>query len=256
MERPCCRALLEREGLRRTISAVALYRGSDKLPPLGEPKSRERCGLGAVQRHLLVVLLASIAAGVAATPAAGKEDVEATLDTQIPLNPSPGEQLWVAWTLTYIDEQGKRQPFGAGGVFIRLFSASDGKATTGVASGDGGRTGEFDATVVVPEGGIGKIAIGLHGIASGPTGSWTSDVYFPVKNSPFPVVAKSAPVPPESASAPSASATSAPSSESGDGRLATWIGVLALVFSLMLGSLGVLVWRRRHATNRAHPKLL
>lgn len=219
-------------------------------------ESSERCNLRALKRHLLVTLLAAVAAAFAALPASGKEGVEATLKTQIPSNASSGEQLRVAWTLAHLDEQGKRQPFGAGGVYVRLFSAAGGKPTIGLSERDGGQTGFFVATVLVPEGGIGGIQIGLHGWANGEP----SDVFFPITNNPLPAVTDTTPAAAAPAGepepAPSASATSAPAAQAGDGRSAIWIAVLTLVLVLALSSLGVLVWRRRHATNRAHPKPL
>jgi uncharacterized protein with LGFP repeats len=56
----------------------------------------------------------------AATPAAAKEGVEATLKTIIPLDAPAGARIPVAWTLAATtDEQGKPQPFDAGGIFMR-----------------------------------------------------------------------------------------------------------------------------------------
>ena len=135
-------------------------------------------------RRLAAVAIAAVAAAVVAAPALAKDGVEATIETPIPLDPSPGEEIDVAWTLSFVDD-GKWRPFGASGVFVRLVSPSGGDATTAFASGDGGRTGAYGATVVVPEGGIGRIVVGLRGTASGPTGSRTSDVYFPVTNDPL-----------------------------------------------------------------------
>jgi hypothetical protein len=186
------------------------------------------------KRSLLIVLLAASAAAVVATPATGKEGVEATLDTPVPVNASAGERVRVAWTLA-ASERGKRQPFGAQGVFVRLLSESGGEATTGFASGDGGAAGKYEATVVVPKGGIGGLLIGLRGIASGPTGTWTSDVYFPVKNNPLPASAP-APAPREAAQARS------------EGSASTWIRVLVVTALLASGGLAVGLRRRRRRT--------
>lgn len=208
-----------------------------------------------MKRRFLVILLAAIAAGLVATPAVAKGDVEATLNTQIPPNASPGEQLRVAWTLTYLDEHGDRQPFGAGGVFIWLFSASGGRPTIGFAERDGGRTGFFVATVPVPEGGIGGIQIGLQGWANGEP----SPVFFPITNNPLPPVTDTtqAAAAPGSDSAPApATATPASVAHSEGGRSVIWIPALTLGLVLALGSLGVLVRRRRYATNRPHPRPL
>ncbi|MGH3034328.1 MAG: hypothetical protein ACRDON_07190 [Gaiellaceae bacterium] len=192
-----------------------------------------------LRRRLVVAFFAAVAVALAATPAWGKEGVEATLETSIPLNASPSQQLRVAWTLAYRDEQGKRRPFGAGGVFIRLVSASGGNPTTAVASGDGSRTGGYEATVVVPEGGIGGIAIGLHGISSGPDGSSPSDLYFPVKNNPLP--------PPALAQldASSDATPNRPSDSSSKSAASTRAIVLALTLLLALGCLALVLRNRK-----------
>jgi hypothetical protein len=219
-----------------------------RRPPHRERKSRTRCSFGVVERRLLVMLVAAIAAGLAATPAFGKEDVEATLTTSIPLNAAQGEELRVAWTLASLDEHGKRQPFGAGGVFIRLVSASGGKATTGVASGDGAEKGEYEATVIVPEGGIGGIAIGLQGIASGPTGSRPDSVYFPVTNSPLP--------PPALAQldASSDATPTRPGDSSSESAAWTWVIVLALTLLFAMGCIVLVLRSRRRLSAPAAPR--
>jgi hypothetical protein len=132
-----------------------------------------------------MVLALAAAALVAALPAAGKEGVRATLLTRIPLDAPPGTRLHVAWKLSYLDH-GRRRPFGAGGVFVRLTSASGGRAATGYASGDG----DYTATVVVPKGGIGDVQIGLQGWTSGPSGTRESDLLFPITNDPLPGAAR------------------------------------------------------------------
>jgi LPXTG-motif cell wall-anchored protein len=126
------------------------------------------------------------AALVAAPPAAAKDGAEATLRTPIPLDAPAGAHLRVAWTLSYADENGRRRPFGANGVFVRLRSASGAGAATGfVPSGDYA-TGEYAATVIVPKGGIGDVEIGLLSWSSGPTGTRAGDMLFPITNDPLP----------------------------------------------------------------------
>jgi hypothetical protein len=133
-------------------------------------------------RHFaLAALAATGVALVVALPAAGKEGVEATLLTRVPLDAPAGTRLHVAWTLTYLDH-GRRRRFGANGVFVRLRSAAAASAETGFASGDG----DYRATVVVPKGGIGDVQIGLRGWTSGPSGTHESDALFPITNDPLP----------------------------------------------------------------------
>jgi hypothetical protein len=139
-----------------------------------------------LRRFALVALGAAATALVAALPAAGKEGVEATLLTRIPLDAPAGTRLEVAWRLTYLDH-GRRRPFGAGGVFVRLRSATGASAETAFAGGQG----DYRATVVVPKGGIGDVQIGLQGWTSGPGGTRESDLLFPITNDPLPGVARS-----------------------------------------------------------------
>ena len=99
------------------------------------------------------------------------------LTSQVPLYATPGTRIHVTWTLTSADGR----PFGAGGVFVRLRSASGAKPEIGYAP-TSSASGEYAATVVVPEGGIGDVEIGLRGWTSGPTGRHRSDLLFPIAN--------------------------------------------------------------------------
>ena len=68
-------------------------------------------------------------------------------------------------------------------MFVRLVSASGAKATEGFASADEHATGDYEASVLVPEGGIGGIQFGLAGSASGPSiPPHRSDMIFPLMN--------------------------------------------------------------------------
>lgn len=178
-----------------------------------------------MRRFALVALATAATALVAALPAAGKEGVEVTLLTRIPLDAPTGTRLEVAWRLTYLDH-GRRRPFGAGGVFVRLTSAVGAGAETGFASGDG----DYRTTVVVPKGGIGDVQIGLQGWTSGPGGTRESDLLFPLTNDPLPGAVRS------------------------HGGWPRWIVVLV---AAPLGVLAVLAVRQRRpvrkARLRAHP---
>ena len=136
----------------------------------------------------LALALAGIGAAalIAAAPAGAKEDVKATLITAIPLDAPAGTELRVAWRLFYIDENGERQPFGANGVFVRLLSASGAASKEGVAPVGAYDTGEYEATVVVPEGGIRDVQLGLTGWVSDANGTRRSDLIFPMTNDPIP----------------------------------------------------------------------
>lgn len=139
------------------------------------------------------LLIVATAALVAALPAAGKEGVKATLTTTIPLDAKPGTKFEVGWTLASHDEHGRRHPFGANGVLVRLLSASGAGAETGFAPVGAYPTGEYRATVVVPKGGIGDVQIGLLSWTNGPSGTRVSDALFPITNDPMPGAARIVP---------------------------------------------------------------
>ncbi len=142
-----------------------------------------------VRRVTLWLLVAVFVAAVAAMPAVGKEGVEARLTAAVPLDAEPGTRLRVAWTLTYLDGD-TRRPFDASGIFVRLISASGARPQSAFAPTEPHARGKFAATVVVPEGGIGDIEIGLLGWASGPGGTRRSDLLFPITNDPVPASAR------------------------------------------------------------------
>jgi len=105
------------------------------------------------------------------TPALAKEDVEARLRQPLPPDPAPGSVIHVAWTLTILESGGR--PFNACGVFVQLRSRAAGQSTRAYAdpSCAAHPNGEYAADVVVPQGGMGALEIGLSG---------TTDVFFPV----------------------------------------------------------------------------
>ena len=141
-------------------------------------------------RSALALLAAAVLASITAVPAGAKDGVNATLTTRIPLDATAGTRVRVAWRLFSVDERGKERPFGAGGVFVRLLSGSGAEAKEGLASVGPSETGEHEATVVVPEGGIRDIEIGLHGWTSGASGTRQSDLLFPITNDPVPTAAR------------------------------------------------------------------
>jgi hypothetical protein len=192
-----------------------------------------------VRPSLPAVLLGVAAAAIAAAPAFAKEDVEATLTSTIPVDASRGQEITISWRLESVDDEGRRRPFGAAGVFVQLESRSGGLPSVGFASGDGGRDGAFEALVVVPDGGIGGIAIGLGGTVSDATGTRPSYVYFPVTNSPLPAVTD--PSPPDTAPTPT---PAEPVAGSGDSS-GIWIAALAPAGVAALAGIIVLVLRRR-----------
>jgi hypothetical protein len=170
-----------------------------------------------------VVLLGLTALVLAApAPAAAKEGVEATLKTIIPLDAPAGARIPVAWTLAATDEHGKPQPFDAGGIFMRVVSASGVPGEAVYASG--GR-GNYAATIVMPKGGIGDVQIGLVGWRSDENGTRRADAIFPITNAPVSGVNRLSPAAADTESPP-------------------WL-VLVVGGSLALAALAVAFVRRR-----------
>ena len=155
-----------------------------------EPRRGEGCTLGEMASRVKFALLAAAAAALlAAVPAVAKQGVRATLNGTVPLDASPGTHVRVAWTLTYVDEHGRKRPFGAGAVYVRLLSSTGAGAQTAYAAPGAHEEGRYTASVVVPEGGIRDIQIALHGFTSGANGTRNADVRFPITNDPLPGVA-------------------------------------------------------------------
>jgi len=186
-----------------------------------------------LHRLALGLLAVSAAALAAALPASGKEGVKATLTTTIPLDAPAGTSIKVAWTLAGVDENGRRYPFGASGVFVRLVSRSGAPATTGYAPSGGPKTGEYAATVMAPEGGIADVRIGLRGFTSGVTGYRQSNMFFPITNDPLPGS-------PKMAAAPSATS----------GNSTKWIVILVAGTLCALGLVAFALAKRRERKRR------
>ena len=132
---------------------------------------------------VLLVLLAGLA--VVAAPSAAKEGVEARIVTPIPREAAPGTKVTVVWTLTTLD-QGRRIPFGAGDVFIRLFGP--GSARTPRAYATEVERGRFRARPRIPGGGVRIVVIGRMGFrcdASGAPGCVPAPAIFPIKGKVF-----------------------------------------------------------------------
>jgi len=158
-----------------------------------------------------------------AAPALGKEDASARLTTQVPAHASPGETIRIAWKLGYPDGNGRRRPFNAEGIFVRLLSASGGEPSTAYARSGAHPGGRYSARATVPDGGIGGIQIGIRG---------TTDVLFPLVNDPFNA---------------SASGPASDKRPDGGGSLGSWlIPVLAIAALTAFAAAGI-SRRRRHA---------
>ena len=105
----------------------------------------------------------------------------ARLTTSLPLQAKSGSTIRVRWTVNVLDDSGKRRPFGASGMFVRLLSRTGAPPTTGYDDG----SGSFGTTLKVPEGGIGGVRAGLRGTSCDASGCKPSDAVFPIVNDPF-----------------------------------------------------------------------
>jgi hypothetical protein len=174
-------------------------------------------------RSLLLVVLAGVSLLLVAAPAHGKTGVRARLSSGVPLAAAPGERITLRWTLGYRDEKGRWRPgFDACGVFVRLVSASGGRPTVGFDSDGACRVhpnGSYAAEVIVPEGGVGEVQIGLRGTTDVRYGGrpTAAGLFFPLDN--------------DSAAAPAAATPSSEhpaSAAPGAPQLAVWVTFASL----------------------------
>lgn len=124
-----------------------------------------------------VLAVVAAAMAVAPTPVAAKEGVVARVLTPIPRSAVPGTKVTVVWTLSVREESGKRRPFSAEGVFVRVL----GVRSTVDYTGTHRPLGRYRAVLRVPSGGIRRLRFGLMGWNDyGP-----APVFFPVAGRVF-----------------------------------------------------------------------
>ncbi len=111
-----------------------------------------------------------------------KEGVKATIHTAISTTAIEGSQIDVSWSLA--DEKSGK-PFSACAVFVRLIGPT-GESTEAFAEcGLAAAEGNYEATAVVPSGGISGIEIGIAGTMTDREGnSKRSDWLMPLTNDP------------------------------------------------------------------------
>lgn len=115
-----------------------------------------------------ILALAVSAAALAAPAALAKEGAQAHLLAPLPPHPRAGALITVRWTVDVAGTNGKRVPFGAIGMFVRLVSRS-GASTSATATQT---HGPYRVRIHVPVGGIHAIRFGLHG---------STDIFFPLR---------------------------------------------------------------------------
>lgn len=125
--------------------------------------------------RLLGVVVVALAL---AMPAAAKEGAQAHLLGPLPRHAAPGSFISIRWTVDVPGDRGKRVPFSAIGMFVRLRGA-DGAFTSATASQKEGPP--YSVRVRVPRGGIRLIRFGLMGTSCAPSGCTPSPMYFPLR---------------------------------------------------------------------------
>jgi hypothetical protein len=128
-----------------------------------------------VKRFACIVVVAL----VAAPGAAAKEGAQAHLLAPLPKSATPGTFITVRWSVDVPGPDGRRVPFGAIGMFVKLVGRS-GPSTTATAAQEHGPP--YSVQIRIPPGGIRNIQIGLHGWALTPSGKHPAPELFPITN--------------------------------------------------------------------------
>jgi hypothetical protein len=135
-----------------------------------------------MQRLPVVLTLVAATALLAATSSTAKEGVQARIVTPIAREAAPGTRVTFIWTLTTVDEGG-RVPFGASGIFIRLFGPGGERTPRAYATELA--PGRYHARPRVPDGGVRRVVIGLMGISCGVNGCRRSPAVFRIVGPAF-----------------------------------------------------------------------
>jgi hypothetical protein len=132
-------------------------------------------------RLRLVSLVAVLAALALAPGALAKGRVTASIDHPTHCDAAAGSRISIAFSLTTFASGGP-EPFGAGGVFVKLRRAGGRPALRVAARSD--RKGHYVARVTVPRGGILRINAGLNGTTVSDGVEQDADVLFPTLHDP------------------------------------------------------------------------
>lgn len=124
--------------------------------------------------------LAAVAAVAlaSAAPAAAKEGAQAHLLSPLPRDARPGSVISIRWTVDVPGAKGKRVPFSAVGMFVRLRGTGPGVVTASAPQLEGP---PYSVRIRVPRGGIRVIRFGLMGSSCRPSGCSPSPMYFPLR---------------------------------------------------------------------------
>lgn len=124
-----------------------------------------------------VLPLAAAVAVLAAPVASAKEGAQAHLLTPLPAHPHAGSLISVSWSVDVPGTQGKRRPFGAIGMFVRLVGRG-GASTSATAQQ---YEPPYRVRIRVPAGGIRSIRFGLMGTGCDPSACKPSPIFFPLR---------------------------------------------------------------------------
>jgi hypothetical protein len=130
----------------------------------------------------VLALVAVTVPAVDTTAAPAKEGVVAHVLTPISRSAEPRTKVRVAWTLYHVDA-GRRVPFNASGVFIRLYGPAGSHSARVYATQP--ELGRYRAAVTVPRGGVRRVVIGLMGTSCGPDGCRPSPAIFGIVGQPL-----------------------------------------------------------------------
>ncbi|MDJ0750499.1 MAG: hypothetical protein QNJ11_13515 [Woeseiaceae bacterium] len=135
-------------------------------------------------RTIAILLASFILALVLTSPAAqANQGVKATVLTPVPKSANAGAELHIAWSLAN-EETG--EPFSACAVFVRLTSPTGETSEAFAECGLEASKGNYNATPIVPIGGISEIEIGVAGTITDREGnSRRSDWLMPLTNDPI-----------------------------------------------------------------------
>jgi hypothetical protein len=208
-------------------------------------------------RAIAATLLAlGLGLGASSAVLAKGGDVIATFDAPLPVDSAAGSTVRIAWTLAMTFPDGTVHPYLAEGIYLRLSPATGGPIEVPAQSD---RDGHFVAKVTVPSGGLGKVEIGLKGLACTAADSCTrADEIFRIAAKPASagVAAAAGGVAPGAAAVPAATpASGAPAAATDAASVSPTTGLpdvtpailVVLAGIVLLGTAVALRGRRRQA---------
>ncbi len=128
--------------------------------------TRRAAALSALATTALVLALAA--------PVVAKGGGEAALDVPIPRDAEPGSTVEVAWDAWAPGGEG-RHPI-VGSPLVLVVTGADGNVVEVMGAERPSGSGHYEASFVVPAGGIAEVMLGMRGTMCDPDGCVTSDL--------------------------------------------------------------------------------